>query len=429
MMSLEGFAACIGIDWAQEKHAVCILPTDGSPMQQSELKQDPEAIAEWVAGLRERFGGQAVAVCLELSRGALVYALMQYDFLVLYPINPKQLKDYRAALYPSGSKNDPNDCELAARFLRDHRDKLRAWKPDDEITRGLRLLTEQRREWVQDRVRRTNELRQRLRESYVVALELCRGDLWTEQFLELLEKFPSQRELQRAKPSQLQRWLPKVRRVADDPPAETLLQERIAKLRKATPMTTDRAVLAHSRLVVTNLVVLIQALNKSIAECDRKIAELFAQHPDAELFSSFPGAGNALAPRLAAAYGTDRGKFTDAQDMQQLSGIAPVTKSSGKSKVVLVRRACPKFLRQTFHEFALHSVKASRWAQAYVAMRRAHGHRYHTIIRSLAFKWQRIITHCWQAHAAYDEHRYLQRLRAVGAKLLEHLPPEPVPNA
>lgn len=429
MTSPQEFAACIGIDWAQEKHAICILPADGGSVQQGELKQDPEAIAEWVAGLRKRFGGRPVAICLELARGALVYALMQYDFLVLYPINPKQLKDFRAALYPSGSKNDPNDAELVARFLRDHRDKLRAWKPDDVITRGLRLLTEQRREWVQDRVARTNELRQRLNESYVLALEFCRGDLWTEQFLTLLKKFPSQRELQRAKPSQLQRWLPKLRRAADDPPAEALQRERIAKLRKAMPMTTDAAVLAHSRLAVSNLVVLIQTLNKSIAECDRKIAELFAQHPDAELFSSFPGAGNALAPRLAAAYGTDRGKFTDAQDMQQYSGIAPVTKASGQTSVAHVRYACAKFLRQTFHEFAQHSLKGSRWAQAYVAMRRAHGHRYHTIIRSLAFKWQRIITHCWQAHKTYDENHYLQRLRAVGAKLLEYLPPETAPTA
>jgi transposase len=424
MESPRESAAYIGIDWAQERHAICMLSADG-PLLHGELKQEPEAIAQWAAELRKRFGGRPVAVCLELSRGPLVYALMQYDFLVLYPINPKQLKDYRAALYPSGSKSDPDDAELAARFLRDHCDKLRAWKPDDEVTRSLRLLTEQRRAWVEDRVRRSNELRQRLKESYVLALDFCRSDLCTEQFLALLKKFPSQRELQRAKPSQLRRWLPKLRHVADDLPPEVAFQERIGKIRKAMPMTTDRAVLEHSRLVVSNLVVLIQTLNASIAECDRKIADLFAAHPDAELFSSFPGAGNALAPRLAAAYGTDRRKFPHAQDMQQLSGIAPVTKSSGKSTVVHVRYACPKFLRQTFHEFAQHSLKGSRWAQAYVAMRLAHGHRYHTIIRGLAFKWQRIITRCWQARTTYDEATYLRQLQDAGAKLLAYMPSEP----
>jgi transposase len=426
MMPTAEFAAYVGLDWEQEKHAICVLPAAGGVVRHGEVTHDPEGIAAWVAELRGQFGGRQVAICLELSRGAVVYALMQCDFLVLFPINPKQLADYRAAVYPSGAKNDPNDAELLARFLRDHPDKVRAWRPDDAVTRGLRLMTEQRRKWVQDRVARTNELQQRLKESYVLALDLCSRDLWSERFLTLLEKFPSQRELQRASPKQFTQWLPKRRRAIDDPPAEELLHQRIAALRKATPMTNDRAVLEHSRLAITNLVVMIRALNRSIAECDGKIAELFAEHPDASLFASFPGAGKALAPRLAAAYGADRDKFRDARDMQQLSGIAPITRASGKTKVVQMRWACPKFLRQTFHEFALNSIKSSRWAKAYVAMRKAGGHRHQEIIRGLAFKWQRILSSCWKARQPYDEDHYLQRLRAAGSKLISFLPPDPL---
>ncbi len=427
MMTTTQFAAYIGLDWEQEAHSVCVLPGAGGVAQQGEVKHDPDGIANWVAELRQRFGGQPVAICLEMSRGGLVYALMQYDFLVLYPINPKQLSDYRAALYPSGAKNDPNDAELLARFLRDHNDKLRAWHPDDAVTRGLRLMTEQRRKWVQDRVALTNELQQRLRESYVLALDFCGDDLWSESFLALLEKFPSQRELQRASPKQLEKWLPKKRRKADDPPADELLRQRIAAVRKAKPLTADRAVLDHARLVVANLVLMIRALNRAITESDQTIAELFAQHPDAPVFESFPGAGKALAPRLAAAYGTDRDKFPEAEDMQQLSGIAPITRASGKTKVVQMRWACPKFLRQTFHEYALASAKYSSWAKAYVAMRKAQGHRYQEIIRGLAFKWQRILTRCWKDRQPYDERRYLQRLREHGSKLIAYLPPEPEP--
>jgi transposase len=348
---------------------------------------------------------------------------MQYDILVLYPLNPKQLSDYRSSLYPSGAKSDPTDAELLARFLREHLDKVRAWHPDDPLTRGLRLLTEQRRKWVQDRVALTNELQQRLKESYTLALELAGQDLSSERFLALLAKFPSQRELQRASPKQLETWLPKRRRTADDPPAEELLRERIALIRQAALMTTDSAVLEHSRLVVPNLVAMLQALNRSISECDAKIAALFAEHPDAPLFASFPGAGKALAPRLAAAYGTNRDKFQTAQDMQRLSGIAPVTRASGKTKVAYMRWACPKFLRQTFHEFAGCSIKFSRWAQAYAAMRRARGHRHQEIVRGLAFKWQRILFQCWKTKKAYDEDRYLQRLRATGSKIIDFLPP------
>jgi transposase len=426
MNNSNPFAAYVGLDWEEAEHSVCVLPAAGGAAQKSEVKHDPEGIAAWVADLRQQFGGQHVAVCVEQSRGGLIYALMQYDFLVLHPINPKQLSDYRKALYPSGSKNDPNDAELLAHFLRDHRDKLRAWHPDDPVSRGLRFITEQRRKWVEQRVALTNELQQRLKESYVLALDFCGENLWNEPFLALLERFPSQQELQRASPKQLEKWLPKKRRKVDDPPAEQLLHEQIAALRKAKPIATDRAVLEHARLAVVNLVPMIRAMSRAIADAEAKIAELFREHPDAAIFGSFPGAGNALAPRLAAAYGTNRDKYHGADDIQQLSGIAPITKSSGKTKVVQMRWACPKFLRQTFHEFAQASTRFSRWAKAYLVMRRAAGHRYHEIIRGLAFKWQRILTHCWKHHKPYDELHYLERLRRTGSKLLAFLPPEPL---
>jgi len=425
----QELAAFVGIDWADEKHAACLIPAAGGIAQQTEIEQTPEAITAWAADLRVRFDGRPIGVCLEQSRGALVYALMQYDFLVLYPINPKQLAAYREALYPSGAKNDPNDAELVARFLRDHSDKLRARHPDDEATRALRLFTEQRRKWVEDRVALTNELRQRLKESYPLALELSGDNLASESFLALLEKFPSQRELQRSSPKQLQEWLPRRRRVADDPPTAELLRQRIAAIRKVPLITTDRPVLEHSRLAISHLVLLLKAINHSISECEQKISEQFAKHPDAELFASFPGAGPALAPRLASAYGSDRDKLQDARDMQQLSGIAPVMRTSGKSKIVLMRWACPKFLRQTFHEHARCSTSKSRWARAYVVMRTQRGDSYQQILRGLAFKWQRIIFRCWKTNQPYDEERYIRRLHATGSELVKFISENPPKNA
>ena len=418
------FAAFVGLDWDDQKNVICLLPAAGGVTEPDEVKQRPEAIADWAAGLRERFGGCPVAVCLEQSRGPLIYALMQYEFLVLYPINPKQLSDYREALYPSGAKSDPNDAELLAQFLRDHRDKLRAWRPDDAISRGLRMFSEQRRKWVDDRVALTNELRQRLKESYLLALDLHGTHLTSEAALAFLERFPTQAELQRASPKQLAKWLPQPRRVVEDPPVEELLKARIAAIRNALPLTTDAAVLEHARLVVPTLVKMIQMLNRTIADCDAKIAELFARHADASLFASFPGAGKALAPRLAAAYGTDRQKYLKAEDMQQLSGIAPVTKASGKTQVVHMRWACPTFLRQTFHEFARCSVKFSPWAAAYFQMRTARGDRYHEIIRGLAFKWQRILFHCWKTRQPYSEEQHQKTLRYSESPLLAYLTPQ-----
>lgn len=418
-----GCAAFIGIDWGDEGHSICILPVDGRPASRGELKQEPEAIHAWVAQLRQQFGGQPVAICLEQSRGALIFALMQYEFLLLCPINPTQLAAYRKALYPSGAKSDPADAELLAQFLRDHSDQVRVWQPDDEISRGLRMLSEQRREWVEQRVALENQLRQRLKETYPLALQLFPGDLHAEKCLAFLAKFPTLKELQRASPRQLGKWLPQRRRHSDDFPAEELGRQQVQAIRQALPLTKDPAVLGHARLVIRHVVAQLQTLSQAVAECEESIAALFAKHPDREVFASFPGAGAALAPRLAAAFGTDREKYQRAQDIQQISGIAPVTRSSGKTRVVQIRWACPKFLRQTFHEFARCSTKFSVWAQAYVAMRKAAGTPYQVIIRSLAFKWQRILFRCWQKREIYDEQRYLQRLRTTGSDLIRFLPP------
>ena len=188
-------------------------------------------------------------------------------------------------------------------------------------------------------------------------------------------------------------------------------------------MVTDQAIVKAGRLAVIKLARLILQLNQNIAEYDTELAAELARHPEAELFQSFPGAGPSLAPRLVAAFGIDRQRYSSAEDLQQLSGIAPVLIRSGKSCTVRRRRACPKFLRQTFHEYADHSRKKSAWAGAYYRMLRSHGMRHHAALRSLAFKWERILFRCWQSHTPYDEARHLEQLRINHSPLLQHLIP------
>jgi transposase len=407
------FSAFIGIDWADQEHAVCV--SAGGKRIASTLTQKAEDIEAWAAELRQRFGGRPIAVCLEQSRGALIYALLKYDFLVLFPINPKQLASYRDAFAPSGAKDDPTDAELASMFVEQHHTRLLAWKPDDDATRRLRLLVEDRRLWVDERTALKNRLRQRLKEYFPLALELA-SDIDCDWFLRLLKKFPSHAELRRANPRTLATLLPKRRRGEDEGE-----DPRVTKVRTAQPLVTDQAVIAAHRLAVLQIVALIIQLNETVAEYDREIAQHMAQHCDAALFESFPGAGPALAPRLVAAFGTDRERFASAADMQQLSGIAPVLKQSGKMRCVQRRLGCPKFLRQTFHEYAAWSCHQSKWARAYYRMLRARGMRHHATVRSLAFKWQRVMFRCWQSRKHYDETRYLRQLQLRNSPLLAYL--------
>ena len=157
---------------------------------------------------------------------------------------------------------------------------------------------------------------------------------------------------------------------------------------------------------------LLKQLLVAITAYDKQIDELARAHPDYALVKSFPGAGPAMAPRLIAALGSQRERYQSAAEIQRYSGIAPVVASSGKQHWVHWRWACPKFLRQTFHEWALHSIAYSDWAREYYEQQRAKGKRRNTAIRSLAFKWIRILFRCWKDRTPYDEAVYKGSLAA-----------------
>jgi transposase len=412
------FAAFVGIDWADKEHAVCVL--DAVPDREKErprrevLPHTPEAIAAWAGGLARDFDGRPVAVMVEQSRGALLQALMQYPQIVLFPINPKQAARYREALVHSGKKDDPTDAECLARFVREHHRELRAWKPADVITRQLAQLVELRRKAVESRKQAAQQLEARLKQYFLLALDLGDAALT----LAIVERWPTHQALARANPATLRKFFAQHGRRNEDQ-----VKELIARVRAATPLTTDRAIIDPNALAVKFLVKELRLHEAAVAEFDAAIAPCFAAHPDAELFRSPPGAGAALAPRLLVAFGPDRGRFASADEVQAYSGIAPITKRSGKSFHVTKRYFCNKFLRQTFHEFADHARKWSTWSKAFYDHLRARGHRHHAAVRALAFKWIRILFRCWKNRQPYDEARYLQQLQS---KRVPYLPsPQP----
>ena len=193
------------------------------------------------------------------------------------------------------------------------------------------------------------------------------------------------------------------------------------QIRQAQPLTTDAAVLQASALMVRLLAQQLSTLASGLQEIDKTIATLFAQPPDRSLWESFPGAGPVLAPRLLSAFGADRQRYEQAQEVQQFSGIAPVTQRSGKSCGVHGRWACPKFLPPSFHEFAAHSRRWSAWACAYYEPQIEKGQDHQAAVRALAFKGIRILYRGWKDHTLYDEQRYLEALRRRGSPLVKRL--------
>ncbi len=414
-------AAFIGIDWADQHHAVCLQRAGQRSVEHESLQQKPEALAAWAARLQTEFGGQPVGVCLEQSRGPLIYALSAYPWIVLYPINPKSLARYREALKPSKAKDDPSDAALLCGFLFLHQAQLRPWQAEDEPTRRLRFLLENREKLVDQRTALANQLKALLKAYYPQALDWA-GPLNKPMSWAFLLKWPSLPELQRATKSTILKfyYAHHVRR-----------GDRIAQvpdqIRQAISLVQDSALVETSVLMLTALCRQLQALQPLIDQHDLQIRNTFDEHPDKNIFEGLPGAGPVLAPRLLVAFGSDRNRFGSADAIQQLSGIAPVTERSGKSTWVHWRWAAPAFLRQSFHEFALHSMAKSLWAKAYYQLQRQRGKSHQAAVRSLAFKWIRILYRCWNDRIPYDEARYLQVIKQRGS-ILTKLIPQPAEN-
>ena len=335
------------------------------PNRISRLEQKPEALQELAGPVAPAVRWAPVAVVLEQARGAVIYALLSVDFVRLYPVNPQSLASYRKVYAPSGAKSDPADAVLLMEMVRHSPERFRVWKPDDADTRSLQLLTENRRQLVNQHTAFTNQLTGLLKTYYPQALELA-GELDSLQACDFLEQWPTLEALQQARPARFASCIWSMASRSPEP-----LDQRLEQIRQARPLTTDPAALLSGSMMVQALVEQLRPLLAALERFDRQIAVLFRKHPDRLLFDSLPGAGAVLAPRLVAAFGTDRDRFQSAQQSQQLFGIAPVTEQSGKQRWVHWRWACPKFLRQSFHEFAGHSRHWCRWAKAlYQRLRR-----------------------------------------------------------
>jgi transposase len=363
--------------------------------------------------MRERFGAQGkILICLEQSRGALIHFLMGYDCFELYPINPKQLDNYRKAFRPSGAKDDPLDAELLCQFVSLHQQQLRPWRPDDEQTRKLALLCEKRRQAVDSRTALSNQLKSELKQYFPLALAVLDNDLSTALAADFLLNWPTFESLKKALAHKLRKFF-----YGHQCRSEQKIQARIERIQAAQPLTRDSAIIEAGSLTVEMLARQLKELAPYIARYEKLIAQLFAQHPDSALFNNLPGAGDQLAPRLLTAFGSDRERLQSSLEAVSFFGIAPVTERSGKTKTIHFRWACPKFIRQSFHEFAGHSVRFCDWAAAFYEQQRARGKGHHAAVRALAYKWIRILFRCWKTHQPYDPQLYLTALAQRGSPL------------
>lgn len=408
----QKFTAYIGIDWADTKHDVCLQVAGETQRHFSVIDHTPQAIDRWAKLLFERYGAP-IAIALELNKGPLVAALQKYEFFCLFPINPSTLARHRKTFVLSGAKDDPTDAQWALELLLTHPQRFPQLMPQSPAMRILASLTEHRRALVDERVKVSNRLICALKQYYPLALELF-NDHETVLFCDFLMRWPTFEHIKRSRQSTFLKFLNEhnARHAERN-------QTRWESIVKAMPLTQDSGVIRPSQMYATALASHLKGLISTLKDFDREIEETASTLADYPIFKALPGAGQHLAPRLMVAFGEQRERFSDASAMQRYAGIAPVTQRSGKKKVVYWRYQCSTFLRQTFVEWAAHSITQSAWAEAYYRQQRAKGSSYQATLRSLAFKWIRIVYQCWKTSTVYDEKAYLQALTRRGSTLIK----------
>ena len=399
----------IGIDWADQLHAYHLVGPGGVE-RPGFVEQNPQDIDALVHQWREQYPEATFAIAIEQSKGALINSLQQYHDVVIYPINPAALANYRKSFAHGGGKNDPSDAQLLAQYLQHYRSRLLPLRMDAPETRELAALGEDRRRLVDQRTAHCNELKATLKQYFPVVLQLTPAKIYADFIVRFLLKYSSLGEAQQAGPTRLRKFFFGVG-------AKHKAEERIHLILNAKPTTSDEVTVRSCARRVVALGNLIHTYNTMIDRYDAEIHELVRQHADYPIVASLPGAADKTHCRMIAALGDDRSRYENAAALQAAAGIAPLTTQSGKSKFVSSRWACTKFMKQTFHEYAGLSIKQSKWARAYYEQQKAKGKSAQMAKRALAYKWMRIIYRCWQDRTPYDEQRYLDRLVATGSPL------------
>jgi transposase len=397
----------VGIDWATQAHAVCILDQTGRGQWQGSVPHTAEGLADLLARLRRVRRRGPLRVALERPSGLLVDTLVAAGFEVV-PIHPNALKASRPRYSAAGGKSDPGDAFILADLLRTDGHRFPSLRPPSDDTRALRALVRGRDELVAQRVAGANQLRALLERFWPGAVAIF-ADVDSPIALAFLSRYPTPHSAARLGEQRLAQFLRHYAYCGRRPVGELL-----ARLRSAPASQVGEAETEASGEVVRALVAVLTPLVTHIQQLSAGIEAALSQHPDGPLVQSLPRSGTVNAAQILAELGDDRARFPTDEQLAAEGGLAPVTHASGKHHAVVFRWACNKRLRRAVTTFADNSRHASRWAALVYQRARERGCRHQHAVRILARAWIRILWRCWQDRTAYDvtRHRAAQAIAA-----------------
>lgn len=385
----------VGLDWAAETHAVCVLSASGKVLSQFTIPHTGEGISSLIRRLAKHGEPADVQVGIERPNGRLVDLLLEAGHPVI-PVSPNAIKTWREGEVLSGAKSDAGDAMVIAEYLRLRHHRLRPVQPYSVETKALRTVVRTRDDIVEMRVAATNQL-SALLDDYWPGATAIFADVESAISLDFLRRYPTATAAAHLGEKRLASFL-----VKHGYSGRRTAAQLLTRLRRAPKGATDPILTEAVRDAVLALVTVLAALNTAGKTLDRSVIAHLGEHPDAAIFTSLPRSGQINAAQVLAEWGDSRAAYASPDAIAALAGVTPVTKASGKQHAVHFRWACNKRFRKAITTFADNSRHESPWAADIYTRARARGHDHPHAIRILARAWIRVIFRCWHNQQPYN---------------------------
>jgi transposase len=389
----------VGHDWAEAHHDVHVEDVAGRRLAAVRLPEGIEGVRrfhELVAAHADEPG--EVTVATETDRGLFVGSLVAAGYRVL-AVNPLSTSRYRERHSTSGAKSDPGDARVLAELARLDGHNHRPLAGDSDLADAVKVLARAHHSMIWSRQRQTNQLRSTLREFYPAALfafdDLASGDALA--VLAIASTPALGRGLSRSKIASALRRGGRQRRV----------EERAIEIQAALRSDQLQAPSVVADAMGASVAALVAVIAELVAQTSRLEAELtdrFDQHPDAKIIRSLPGLGTILGARALGEFGDDPNRYADAKSRKNYASTSPITRASGRQRVVLARYARNRHLADACRMWAFAALTASPGARAFYDQRRTNGDTHNRALRALANRLVGILHGCLKHHTPYNEH-------------------------
>lgn len=389
----------VGLDWAKDTHAVCVVDSAGAVVDRFDIPHDRKGLGDLVRRLR-RFGEPAaVPIAIERPSGLLVDVLVEACFVVV-PIHPNIVKACRSRYSTVHAKSDPGDAYLLADLLRTDRHRFDSLRPLSDEIRALRAMVRGRDDLVAERVAVANQLRSLL-ESYWPGAVTIFAAIDSPIALRFVQRYPTPRSAVRLGEKRLARFL-----TANHYSGRRSPDALLERLRAAPQGLAGELEAEAKRLVALRLIETLRALVAGIKQLTSAIEHAVAQLEDGRIIMSFPRAGKVNAAQILAEIGDDPARFGSEASLAAQAGVAPVTYASGKKLGVGFRWAANKRLRVAMTTWADNSRHQSQWARGVYRRARQRGCDHPHAVRILARAWIRVLWRCWVDGIEYDTQKH-----------------------